>query len=92
MPTKLISRSVQFHPEIWILLQNEAERKDKSTSSFIRDCVEDYLKRNLIKNAFEMPVDADKDTIKRLSDKNLLEMAKYMNQIYEKDKKKSGEI
>jgi hypothetical protein len=87
MPTKLITRSIQFHPEIWKFLQYNAEQRDLSTSNFVRECVEDYLHRNFIKDKFELPSNLNKETLKRLSDKNLLEIAKYMNQVYEMEQK-----
>jgi hypothetical protein len=87
MPTKLSSKCIQLHPEIWKLLQNEAEQRDMSTSGFIRECIEDYLQRNIVKDIIDIPGNLSKEDIKRLSKKNLLEIAKYMNQAYDKEQK-----
>jgi hypothetical protein len=41
--TKMITRTIQFHPEIWKVLQSIAEDRDESVAGVVRDCVEDFI-------------------------------------------------
>lgn len=103
MATKMVSRSVQFHPEVWKFLQNEAERRDESTASFVRECVEDYIHTILANEFFDITVNVfkkrnpnyDEDFIKRpelaklIKGKSVIELAKYANQTNEENQGKN---
>lgn len=45
MPKRMITRSIQFRPGEWEIIQDIAERKDMSASNFVRECVSDCLDR-----------------------------------------------
>jgi predicted DNA-binding protein len=54
MPTKMVTKSIQFHPEVWKLLVNFAEQRDISAASFVRDCIEQFIKRELAEDSYEI--------------------------------------
>jgi predicted DNA-binding protein len=60
MPTKMITRSIKVQPEVWELLQNLSDEKNISTSNFVRECIEDYLKDYCKKRFLELIEEADK--------------------------------
>lgn len=100
MATKMVTKSVQFHPEVWKLLQNTADDRDESTASLVRGIVEEYIQNSLIQDILDLRSEAIKkeypnvdeklhqqsqsDIRNSLLKKSIVELAKLINKSREK--------